>query len=220
MANSDDYLKFSKEIVLYRERDITLLNTNKNTIYFNDVLALRQEYSDDIHDIYDDNSQIYIIYRDNSPLATVRVIQAESSELDFEKSLSFKLDECYRKFIGSASRLAATKKQNVPRSLISLLIGVVAQDQIHHGIYFDMIVCRESLVPYYKRIGHQVLSYPPIIHPRTKADCHLMLWIMTSRHTRFANQHITHIPDALEIKALEFLEKIGANLSQSISNTK
>lgn len=99
--------------------------------------------------------------------------------------------------------------QKVPKSLINLLVGLSAQDQFQQGIRFDLIVCRERLIPYYRRIGHQLLSYPAIIHPRTGESCHLMLWVMTLRQTRFANQYLAHLSDILEVEAFEFLTRVG-----------
>lgn len=218
--NEYNPLTFSQEIVVYREGDITVLKTTKNSQHFSDVISLRQEYYDEVLDSYDDNALAYVIYQQSSPIATTRVIEARTSDLDFENALPFRIEKRFRKFIVSASRLAVTKKQNVIKPIINLLIGAAAQDQINQGIYFDLIACREQLIPYYKRIGHQVLSYPPIIHPRTGSSCHLMLWLMTFRHTRFANQYITQIPTTLEIEALEFIKIFESYLPQLSSAKK
>ena len=203
--------KYSEETVIYAEGEITLFKITSNSQRFNDVISLRQEYSDDVIDLYDNSASIYVIYQKELPLATTRVIEAQRSKLDFEESLPFKIEQCFRQFIGSASRLAVTQKQKVPKSLINLLVGVSARDQFQQGIRFDLIVCREKLIPYYKRIGHQLLPYPSLVHPRTGASCHLMLWVMTLRQTRFANQYFSHLPDTLEVEAFNFLERVGGN---------
>lgn len=208
LASNSMYLE---ETFIYAEGEISLFKITSKSHRFNDVISLRQEYSDDVIDLYDDNASIYVIYQNESPLATTRVIEAQSSKLDFEESLPFKIEQCFRQFICSASRLAVTQKQKVPKSLINLLVGVSAQDKFQQGIRFDLIVCRERLIPYYKRIGHQLLPYPAIMHPRTGSSCHLMLWVMTLRQTRFANQYLSHLSEILEVEAFEFLTKVEAN---------
>lgn len=211
LASNSMYSEHSEETFIYAEGEISLFKITSKSHRFNDVILLRQEYSDDVVDFYDDSASIYVIYQNKSPLATTRVIEAQSSKLDFEESLPFKIEQCFRQFICSASRLAVTQKQKAPKSLINLLVGLSAQDQFQQGIRFDLIVCREKLIPYYKRIGHRLLPYPSLIHPRTGASCHLMLWIMTLRQTRFANQYLAHLSDRLEVEALEFLTKVEGN---------
>lgn len=220
MINSEKLLKCAKETVIHIEGELTLFKITTNSQRFNDVISLREEHSDDVVDLYDDNASIYVIYQQNSPIGTTRVIEARTSELDFERALPFKIEERFRQFICSTSRLAITQRQNVPKSVINFLLGVTAQDQLRQGTRFDLIVCRERLISYYRKIGHQVLSYPPIIHPRTGVSCHLMLWLPTLTHTRFANQYFAHLQYTLEVEAFEFLKKFEGDPSQLLLDKK
>lgn len=220
MINSDKLPKRAEETVIYTERDLTVFKITANSQYFNDVISIREEYSNDVVDSYDNDASIYVIYQQNTPLGTTRVIEARTSGLDFEEALPFTIEERFRRFICSASRLAATQRQNVPKLLINLLIGVAGRDQLRQGTRFDLIACRDRLIPYYRRIGHQVLPYPPIIHPRTGANCHLMLWLLTLRHTRFTNQYFAHLPDRLEDEAFNFLREFEGNGYQLLLDKK
>ncbi len=214
MINLGKVSNCAKEKLIYTQGELTLFKITTNSQRFNDVISIRQEYSDDVVDSYDDKAAIYVIYQHNSPVGTTRVIEARTSDLDFEEVLPFTIEKHFRQFIMSGSRLAFTKKQNVQKSLINLLVALTTQDQFRQGARFNLIVCRQRLIPYYRRIGHQLLSYPPIIHPRTGASCHLMLWLLTLRHTKFANQYFAHLPDTLEVEAFEFLKKVSDELSQ------
>lgn len=214
MVKLERFSKCEKETVLYTRKGLSLVKITASNQRFNDVISIREEHSCDAVDLYDDNASIYVLYQEDLALGTIRVIEARASDIDFEEALPFKIQECFRPFICSASRLAITQRQNVSKSLVNFLVGVAAQDQLSQGTYFDLIVCRERLIPYYRRIGHQLLPYPPIIHPRTKARCHIMLWIMTLRATRLAKEYLAHLPDTLEVKAFEFLTELEGDPSQ------
>lgn len=202
---------FTKNEIIYTEGEFSIFKITVNSQNFSDVINLRKEHSNDTFDEHDNNAQIYVIYQQGSPLGTIRVIESINSDLDFETALPFTIDQCRRQFISSASRLAITKTKNVPKSIINLLIMKTAEDQFSQGVRFDLIACRDRLIPYYKRIGHRLLNNSPIIHPRTGASCYLMIWILTHRHTRLTNQYFSHLSEELEIEASDFLERIQYN---------
>lgn len=208
------------EAILYQEEPLTLFRITADSQRFNDVLSLRSEYSDDVFDSYDQNASIYIIYQQDVPLGTARIIKAQTSNLDFEAILPFSIEPQFRKFVCSGSRLVITQKQRTPRMLANLLLGIAGQDQICQGARFDLIACRERLIPYYKKAGYQILPYPPIIHPRTKATCHFMLLITTLRHTRFTTQYFSHLPSDLADEAVDFLKQISDDALTFLLNNK
>ena len=203
-------LNHLNETVIYEDGDFTLLKVTANSRHFGDVVLLREEHSNDITDSYDQNASIYVIYQQNVALGTARIIEAQTSTLDFEAVLSFSIEPRFRQLVCSTSRLAITQKQKTPKMLANLLVGLAGQDQFCQGVRFDLMACRERLIPYYKRMGHQILPYPPIIHPRTGATCHLMLLALTLTHTRFTDQYFSHLPDKLIDEAVDFLKQISS----------
>jgi hypothetical protein len=206
-----DFIKVATSVedkIIYTYQEFSIFKITANSKRFRDVVDLRQEHSDDTFDLHDNKAKIYVMYQGELSIGTIRVIELLNSSLDFETALPFIIKENLRQFICSASRLAITKRINIPKSVTNILIMTAAEDQFRQGVRFDLILCRYKLIHYYKRIGHKLLEYPPIIHPRTGTTCYLMLWTLTDRHTRLTNQYLAHLSAKLETEASTFLELV------------
>lgn len=128
-------------------------------------------------DEHDQTADIYLMVREDTPVATMRVNQARKGRLDCEEFYPGEFLTRHRHMIGSASRLARSPATKPSVYLMRHFVRSVWQHQLRHGMRVDLINVHQRMIPYYADMGYRLLYNSFFWHPRIHTPSHVMFMV-------------------------------------------
>lgn len=159
-----------------------VLKLGKTQALFTDCLKIRASHAGNpvsCMDRFDDTADIYLLLEAETPLATMRINQARRGPLDCEEFYPAEFLDEFRSLIGSASRFARKASTKPDLALMRRFVREVWRDQFADGMRVDLINVHAPMVPYYRRLGYELVCNSFFRHPRLATDSYVMCLIAT-----------------------------------------
>lgn len=159
-------------------RDLKVVRVCKSTDLMEQVMAIRKSRSPQPEiDLIDRYSDVYLLFKEDKPCATMRVTQARHGLLDIENYYPSEiLNSSLRKVIGSANKLYKYSESGCGHRDILDFIQMVWSDQYIDGMRIDLINATIPMVRYYSNLGYMKVG-GRFIHPWTQKESQAMLYI-------------------------------------------
>lgn len=149
--------------------------------FYRDVLAVRAaaycRSADLLVSDVDDRADLLCMYLGRRPVATISVSWAHRGPLDSEAFYPAALVARYRSSLTSAYRfgIPADGAGSCRHKLSRVLVESTWRDCLQRGARLDLINARESMVPYYKRLGYLIVRDSFFRHPVFGTPSYVML---------------------------------------------
>lgn len=176
--NAIERLKNQQPQSIYEDEKIRIERIKCNTARYFEAVEIRKSSNAACPiDIYDNWSDIYLLYKNNAPCATMRVAQARDGALDVEDFYpTHMLKSELRSHIGSANSLYKLKNSNCTHEDVFLFIKQVWVDQYIDGMRIDLINATIPMALYYRNLGYKQIG-SRFVHPSTKKESIALYYI-------------------------------------------
>jgi len=132
-------------------------------------------------DEMDSCSDLYILARNNEPIATMRVTQAKRGKIECEEFYPQEILSKHRNRVGTATRFAKNPVIQTEPHIMPLFIQEMWRDQVREEIAVSVINATAKLIPYYQALGYDILCGSFFKHPKFGTPSYVMLMLADPR---------------------------------------
>lgn len=177
--------------------------------FFASVLRLRADAykMPQVADEMDSYSDLYILAKDDKPVATMRATKAKHGKIECEEYYPREILSEYRNNVVTATRFAKKPEFRAEPYTMPLFVQELWREQVRENITINIINATKKLVPYYQALGYEVLCGSFFKHPTLGTPSYVMLMLADPRVPSL-------IQDAFrESRDLAFLDMIRSKVS-------